>query len=203
MDEQIIAIDRKFLFEDEKLAFQGLLTDGPMIKYFMKKFRNYIEVRRGDAEVNEAWKQPIPYTIIRRGEDVFVYKRLKEGGEERLHDQLSIGVGGHMNRLNDVRNWETNLISNLVRELIEEIEIEVKTFYELEPQFVGLINDDNEEVGKVHIGILAIVDLPQESEVTVRETDTLEGYWIRIRDLKKSPLFEGLETWSQYAVEVL
>lgn len=205
MDEKILVIDRYYLFENEALAFQGLLTDSNSVKHIMKKFNAYEEIRRGDAETDETFKQPIPYAIITRGDEVFVYKRLGGGGETRLHEQLSIGVGGHMNRINDVNNWEFNLWVNLHRELTEELQFDWGTWEGAipEPKILGLINDDENEVGRVHIGILAVVDLPIYTEVTVRETEQLEGYWIRIKDLEKEPLFSSLETWSQIAAGVL
>lgn len=201
MDEMILAVDREFLFDSELLTFQGVLTNPQGVRRIEKRFRKYKEVRRGDAENDVTLKQPIPYAVIRRGDEVFIYKRLKAGGEIRLHDQLSIGIGGHMNRINDIRNWGDNLQINFFRELSEEIEIwgSVK----LEPKIVGLINDDEDDAGLFHIGILMILDLPEQAEVVVRETDKLEGYWIRAKDLTKAPLFEALETWSQFAVEVL
>ena len=121
MDEMILVVERAHLFENETLTFQGVLTDQENVKKIMKKFDAYKEMRRGDAEENPAYKQPIPYVILKRGNEVFVYKRLKGGGEKRLHEQLSIGVGGHMNRINDVHNWGTNLMMNMYRELNEEV----------------------------------------------------------------------------------
>jgi predicted NUDIX family phosphoesterase len=200
MDEQILAIDREILFESELLTFQGILTDETAVKRIMKKFEKYKEVRRGDAEHDVALKQPIPYAVIRRGDEVFVYKRLKAGGETRLHDSLSIGVGGHMNRVNNIHNWGSNLMINFYRELTEELEITVDVPL---PEIIGLINDDEDDAGLFHIGILMVIDLPKEAEVTVRETNKLEGYWLRSRDLTKDVLFNSLETWSQISVEAL
>jgi predicted NUDIX family phosphoesterase len=202
MDEQILAVDRAYLFEDELLTFQGVITDQKSVNHIMKKFKNYFEVRRGDAEENQDWKQPIPYAVLKRGDEVFVYKRLSGGGETRLHDQLSIGVGGHMNRINDIHNWNDNLKVNFYRELGEELDIKIRTVTP-EPKIIGLINDDKDDAGLFHIGILMVLELPEHTEVTVRETEQLEGYWLRARDLTKSPLFESLETWSQFAVEVI
>lgn len=201
MDERILVVNRYDFFENNYFAFQGLETNKRVVNYLMKKFKKYTVMRRGDAEKNPEYKQPIPSVILRRGDEVFVYKRLKAGGEARLHDQLSITVGGHMNRLNDVRNWDVNLTLNMHRELEEEVNIENCLYGE--PELIGLINDDENEVGQVHIGILYVLDLPDHAEVTVKETNKLEGYWIRTRDLTKTPLFESLESWSQFAVEVL
>lgn len=200
MDEMILAVNREYLFEDEELTFQGVLTDIRQVNRLSKRLNNYVEVRRGDAEENSDLKQPIPYAIISRGDEVFVYKRLAGGGESRLHDQLSIGVGGHMNRINDIRGWDSNLMLNLYRELSEELEISESFDH---PEIIGLINDDTDDVGLFHIGILVVVKLPEGAEVTVRETDSLEGYWIRKQDLKKSGLFESLESWSQIAAGIL
>jgi predicted NUDIX family phosphoesterase len=197
-DEMILVVDRDDLFEGELFAFEGVETKKKMVNYYMRKFSKYREVRRGDAETNEAWKQPIPSVIIKRGEEVFVYKRLSGGGEERLHDQLSLTVGGHMNRINDVRNWNTNLVMNIQRELYEEVSILGP--HKL-PELVGILNDDTNEVGRVHIGIICVLELQEGVEVEVRETDVLEGYWLRAKDLTKAGLFDALESWSKYIVE--
>jgi predicted NUDIX family phosphoesterase len=203
MDEMILAVDREVLFESELLTFQGVLTEPEHVRRITKKFDSYKEVRRGDAEEDLTLKQPIPYAVVKRGDEVFVYKRLKAGGEARLHDSLSIGVGGHMNRVNDIRNWDSNLMINFFRELSEELNITGLESDEIEPKIVGLINDDNDDTGLYHIGILMVLELPEHAEVEVEETDVIEGYWLRTRDLNKAGLFEGLESWSQLAVEVL
>lgn len=201
MDEMILAVERIYLFEDERLTFQGIVTDKNRVRVFMKKFRKYIEVRRGDAEVDSQWKQMIPYAVIRRGEEVFLYKRLKAGGEPRLHDQLSIGIGGHMNRINDIRGFNGVLMLNFYRELGEELDILSSQRHPIEPKVVGIINDDHGDAGLYHIGILLVYDLPEHSEVSVRETDELEGYWVRIKDLQKAPLLNHLENWSKMVAE--
>jgi predicted NUDIX family phosphoesterase len=203
MDEMILAVERDWLFNNETLVFQGLLENVAHVKHLMKKFKAYKEVRRGDAEDDATLKQPIPYAIIRRGDEVYLYKRLNGGGEAKLFDRLSIGIGGHMNRVNDIRNWNDNLMMNFFRELHEELEISYAE--ELEPKIIGLINDDLDVtgVGLHHIAILMVLDVPDHVEVHVRETDELEGAWVNIKHLHESPIFEGLESWSQYAVGAL
>lgn len=200
-DERILVALRGFLFDDEQLTFQGLLTGKRRINTYMLRLRDFFEARRGDAEENPEWKQPIPYTIIQRGDEVFLYERLKAGGEQRLHNQLSIGIGGHMNNLYPEDDFRSNLLANLDKELHEELDIEASVLSV--PKVIGLINDDMDEVGRVHFGILCIVQVPEGTEVTVRETDKLDGYWVRIQDLQKTPLFERLERWSKLAVEIL
>lgn len=49
---------------------------------------------RPEMEEDPSYRQIIPYVVLTRGEEVFVLRRLKKGGEKRLHGLLSIGVGG-------------------------------------------------------------------------------------------------------------
>jgi predicted NUDIX family phosphoesterase len=200
MDEIIIVAPRKEVLNNENLTFQGVETD----KYFVKQIteniaRTYTTMRRGDAEENTNYKQPIPYCTIKRGNQVFSYKRLTGGGEVRLHNQISLGVGGHLNDVEGLDFYGV-LADGLQRELEEELFINKD---KLTLTTVGLINDDENEVGKVHIGMLVIGELPVDEEVSVRETDQLLGEWIDIEDLSKPEIYNNLETWSQFVVGVI
>ncbi len=104
-------------------------------------------------------------------------RRLKKGGEARLHGLMSIGVGGHINPVDDV-DRENVLLRGLERELDEEVEIEHRGG--LHP--VGFINDDTNGVGSVHLGLC--YTLPVEGEVRVRETEKLEGGWTTAAELR-------------------
>ena len=52
---------------------------------------------RAQAEYDATVKQIIPYVLLRRGDAYFLLRRLKKQTETRLHDKLSLGVGGHIN----------------------------------------------------------------------------------------------------------
>lgn len=201
MDEQIIVVSRKELFKNEQLAFQGVLNRPEEVQSISENVSSHYGVmRRGDAEENRAYKQPIPYVVIRRDNEIFTYKRLSGGGEVRLHDKLSIGAGGHMNDSEDIGSFEELILDNLDRELAEELDIK-SSWREL--KIVGLINDDINEVGKVHLGILAVLDLPSDAVVDVIEKDQLEGSWISTNNLLEQPTYGRLESWSQMAIDAL
>jgi predicted NUDIX family phosphoesterase len=200
MDEIIIVAPRKEVFDNEKLTFQGVETDKYNVKQITENIaRTYSTMRRGDAEENTNYKQPIPYCAIKRGNQVFSYKRLTGGGEARLHNQISLGVGGHLNDVEGLDFYGV-LSDGLQRELEEELFINKD---KLTLNTVGLINDDENEVGKVHIGMLVIGELPEGEEVSVRETDQLLGEWINVEDLSKPEIYDNLETWSQFVVDIL
>ncbi|MFT8390376.1 MAG: hypothetical protein ABF683_03755 [Sporolactobacillus sp.] len=204
MDEQIIVVSRPALFgEKEGLAFQGIVEQADKVEQLEQNLAAYWTVmRRGDAEDNPAFKQPIPYAIIQRGADYFAYRRLGGGAESRLHGKLSLGVGGHMNALEEATDFRQMMAANLQRELSEEIVIDVPTT-EQTIRTLGFINDDEGAVGRVHLGILALLQLPPHAHVTVREKDKLEGQWLQLEDLRQTAIRERLESWSAFAVDVL
>lgn len=201
MDEIIIVAPRKYIFNNESLTFQGTLQDKKIVNKIVKNISSTYEVmRRGDAEENEEFKQPIPYAVIKRGDEVFVYERLKGAGEVRLHNKLSIGVGGHMNEVPGEKDFNKVLDENLLREIEEELIIDNKKF-KVTP--IGLINDDEDEVGRVHIGILVAIEVPEGTDVQVRETKELQGQFLQIEKLKLRQFYERLENWSKIAIDIL
>lgn len=211
-DEVVVVVNVEDLFDGGHLYFQGFIDDEVTVNKLMKNIDlNYHMMRRGsnkelttplykNAELNFNYKQPIPYVIIKRGEAFFVYERLSKGGESRLHNKLSFGWGGHQNIINDNLStpFEEVLLENTLRELNEELFL---TSSNLEVKNLGLINDDSNDVGKVHIGILAILELDINDDVSVKEVDQLRGYWMSISELKDK--YDLLEDWSKIAVTSL
>lgn len=205
MDEMILVTKREALFNKEKLFFDGVMsisTHKHSVEKIIKNLEDNIEVmRRGDAEENPLYKQPIPYAVIKRGNEVFVYERLEGAGETRLHSKLSLGVGGHMNAIENAETFNDVLMENLNRELKEELKITSPTKPEL--RIIGLINDDSDEVGRVHLGILAIIEVSEDTTVEVRETEQLRGNFFPIEKLKLKQFYDRLENWSKIVIDIL
>ena len=105
----------------------------------------------------------------------FVYERLSGGGEERLHGQSSIGVGGHMNDVVGADSINEVLRVNAQRELEEEVGLASEDSQNME--YIGFINDDTNEVGKVHMGVVFKITV-HTSDVEAKETDTLRIKWV-------------------------
>jgi predicted NUDIX family phosphoesterase len=152
----------------------------------------YLE--RAVAEESPEWKQLIPYVVVRDGDLTFLMERTSAGGDARLHRKASIGVGGH---LNPVDAGEDPLQGGLRREWAEELATD------WEPQFhlLGLLNDDTNPVGSVHLGVVFQVEAGGRP-VLVRETHKLSG---RMADASQvADAWDRLETWSQLvAAELL
>lgn len=156
--------------------------------------KNFEFLPRPEAEEDPSYKQIIPYVLICRGDEVFATRRLNKGGESRLHGLISLGVGGHINPETDGGSDDA-LMKGLWREIEEEVYITKKGALEMK----GLINDDSNGVGSVHLGFL--FTLETSGEVSVRETEKLSGEWIKRDKLRE--LAPKMETWSQIALNAV
>jgi predicted NUDIX family phosphoesterase len=145
------------------------------------------------AEQAAAFTQLIPYVVVRDAERVFLMERTTAGGDARLHGKASIGVGGH---LNPVDEGADPLADGLRREWSEELEADWKPEFRL----VGLLNDDGNPVGAVHLGVVFTVEADGR-DVSVREHDKLVGRWASVEEVREA--WDRLETWSQLVVEHL
>jgi predicted NUDIX family phosphoesterase len=146
--------------------------------------------RRGDAEEDPTHKQVIPYLVLRDGEHWFLMRRSKAGGDARLHDLWSIGVGGHLNP------GDGDVAGGLRREWAEELVADFEPDYAA----VGLLNDDSTAVGSVHVGFVYVADAGGRA-VAIRETDKLEGRFATTEEV--AAVRDGLETWSRLAFDAL
>ncbi len=138
---------------------------------------------RGRMEADPSFKQVIPYLVLRDGQRYFLMRRSRAGGDARLHDRYSIGIGGHLNP------GDGDVAGGLLREWREEVDAP----FVPEFQVVGLINDDETEVGSVHLGIVFVADAAGRP-VSVRETAKLQGAFAEVSAV--AAVREDLETWS-------
>ncbi len=152
-------------------------------------------VERAHAEHDPDLKQIIPYVVIRRGPEVFLFKRLKGGGEARLHNLHSIGVGGHINpEEGDVEEKGYGFITaGGRRELAEEVGYTGTA--PLVP--LGLLNDDTNEVGSVHLGVVLLLDLPADIDLSSTEESVLTGAFTSFTEVRALIGDQPFETWSE------
>jgi predicted NUDIX family phosphoesterase len=150
---------------------------------------------RNEVEEDPSFKQLIPYCIFRCEGEVFHYRRGKLQGEGRLHSKRSIGVGGHISSL-DANGGGCVYREGMQREIAEEVFVET-AFRE---RCIGLINDDETDVGRVHLGLVHIFDL-DAPKVRPREESILESGFAQPSELV--PDLAAFETWSQICLKHL
>lgn len=156
---------------------------------------------RSEMEKDPSFKQLIPYVVMQWTDPadglarIFTYTRGGGSGETRLHAKRSIGVGGHISS-EDAGGSEDPYTMGMRRELEEEVSIDCPYVDQRE----GLLYDDSNEVGRVHLGVVHrfVLDRP---EVSSNEADLAEGEFLTVEELRSQ--FDRLETWSQLCLNAL
>jgi predicted NUDIX family phosphoesterase len=145
---------------------------------------------RAEVEDDPSFQQLIPYVVVRDADRIFLMRRLRAGGDTRLHDRYSIGVGGH------IGTDDGGLDGGLAREWAEELVAD----WSPDLRSVGLLNDDTDPVGAVHLGVVYVADAAGRP-VSVRETHKLEGWFAPLTEV--DALGDRLETWSRLVLDHL
>lgn len=148
---------------------------------------------RPAAEVDPAYKQLIPYVVVRDGSRTFLMERTAAGGDPRLHHKASIGVGGHLNPVDDGAD---PLGAGLRREWDEELDAP----WEPEFRLVGMLNDESNPVGSVHLGVVFLVEAAGRP-IAVREHDKLTARMATAEELRA--VRDRMETWSRLVADHL
>ena len=194
-DEQVLVFEQKVLAEAG--VFHGLKfdVDGFMDKLFEPGVLRFM--RREDAEVDPAYKQLIPYVIMTYDGKYLSYVRGKRAGETRLVGNRSIGIGGHINPIdNPLFGMREMYLTAVEREVDEEVDVGGKHT----DRIVALLNDDSNEVGSVHLGVVHLWELDSE-DVTRREQMITQMSFMTLEELIS--VRETMETWSALCVDGL
>ena len=181
--------------------FQGFSAD---VERYLKELLVAEHTRflpRHLAEQDPSHKQLIPYVIFRhldsQGRDlVFQYTRGKGQGEGRLHSKRSVGIGGHISQ-DDVSEQSIHPYHDGMRRELEE-EVSIETPYT--EHCVGLINDDETDVGRVHLGVVHVFDV-ERPQIEPRESDIADSGFKPVAELLAD--LSGFETWSQICLRAL
>lgn len=195
-DENVLVVPRALF--DEIGSFQGLcLQPQKYLPAFLDPNNNFF-LSRDEAEDDPSHKQIIPYAIFHHQGRFLHYVRGGGGGEKRLASKGSIGIGGHINSEDaDQASLDKDTYSiGVEREVNEEINLTGSHTQ----QIVALINDDSNEVGAVHLGVVHLFDL-DSSDVTPNEAVIEELQFLTPDELTARR--DALETWSQICLEGL
>ena len=182
--------------------FQGFNTDADKYREVLLRPGNVAFLPRSVAENDPGFKQLIPYMIFRYTDPtgkvfVFRYVRGKGQGEGRLHHKSSVGIGGHISSIDKSEDAGHDFYrEGMNRELNEEVVIETN----YKEHCVGLINDDQSEVGRVHLGIVHCFDL-DEPNIRSNEPDIIESGFVEVSELLAD--LSGFESWSAICLQSL
>ena len=190
---RILVIERKHI--PEPLLKQGFNPASESLVKSLLENPQLLFMQRDLAENDPTYKQLIPYVVFQSPKGFFNYQRGNASSETRLRMLRSLGVGGHIEK-EDGDIGQNSYVKGLWRELKEEVGIDPSNNIKL----LGFINDDSNEVGKVHLGIVHLYQL-ETSDLESKELNLTDCKFSSISKIKEEE--ESFETWSRLLIPFL
>lgn len=195
-EEQVLVIKREVL--DRLGTFHGLMFD--VQRYLKEIFAPGVcsFIPRPLAEKDPSFKQLIPYVIMGCNGKYLTYVRGKRAGETRLVSKRSMGIGGHINPIDAMSMFNASFYDTYLDAVVREIaeEVNVDTVYT--NKIVALLNDDTNEVGKVHLGVVHFWKL-EAPKVERKEQMITQLEFMSAEELNK--IKDTMETWSALCLD--
>lgn len=185
-DELILVVNRSHLFPKD--AFQGFAKVD--FASYLTIIANHKEFKpRSQMEQDPSYKQIIPYLIFEHKGKYFLMQRHKKASEQRLQSKFSLGIGGHI-RQEDIKS--TDIFGWAEREFHEEVDYNGSlTIIPL-----GLLNDDSNAVGEVHIGFVLLL---KGDNPNISVKSELQSGQILTKE-ECMTFYDRMESWSQLLV---
>lgn len=189
-DEAILVVKRTDIFANHP-AWHGLQQDS--LKDVMQMIKSRKEfLPRSIMETDSDYKQIIPYLVFNYQDKYFLMQRQGKASEQRLKNKYTLGIGGHIRQedmnTDSIFDWAT-------REFHEEVSyngsIEIET--------LGILNDDSNAVGQVHLGLVLLVK-GDNADISVK-SELKSGTMMTLNELK--PYYDHMEAWSQMVFRYL
>ena|SRR5581483_7368862 len=189
-DEQILVVQRDILFAQG--SWQGLhKVDMDNYLTLINKHKEFLP--RSVMETDPRYKQIIPYLIFEHHNRYFLMQRAAKASEVRLQNKFTLGIGGHI-RQEDMSSGAT-IFDWARREFHEEVHYEGT----LDILPLGILNDDSNAVGQVHIGFVFL--LRGNSDQISVKSELKSGRLVTLQECQEHA--ERLESWSQTVVTSL
>lgn len=194
--EHVLVISRRLF--DELGAFEGFQADSTRYLDAMLAPGANFFMERPSAEEDPTHKQLIPYSLFHHQGKFLCYQRGGKSGEKRLVAKRSVGIGGHINPIDQSHDGlgETMYFNSIEREITEELVLKGTHTQKV----IGLINDESNAVGQVHLGVVHFFDL-SDPDVTSNEDAIQDLQWMTVDELMEN--HDSLESWSQICVKHL
>ena len=153
---------------------------------------------RATVEDDDTWLQIIPYVVLRdRQNQVWAYAR--HGGDERLRGRRSVGIGGHIERIDQQATLLDTVVACARRELIEELVRPEDVV--LDPQPCGWIHERETAIGRVHLGLVLVARWTGHQPPAPRPGEVLAALgFVSPATVRADNRFEH---WSRLAVALL
>lgn len=129
---------------------------------------------------------------------LFSYTRSTQGDEGRLYGKRSIGVGGHVDKV-PAKNTLDGLLDLLSETILQELKEEIGYYEPVEPAYfrdniymqvkhnlgvllqsaaLKLVYDDNDAVGRQHLGIVVPITMPSIAVTKLEDSMADANMWL-------------------------
>lgn len=189
-EELILVVKREILFNSQE-AFQGVQDiDCQQYLSLIKNNKEFLPRFLMEQDLN--YKQIIPYLVFTYNNKLFLMQRQTKASETRLANKYTLGIGGHI-REEDMSS--DSIIDWANREFHEEVDYKGN----LEIQPLGVLNDDSNDVGQVHLGFIFLLK-GDAGHIRVKE-ELKSGELLSFAECEL--YYDKMETWSQMVFDFL
>jgi len=188
-DENILVVKRAYLFGKSSWFGMQKPKDDSFVQTILSR-KEFLP--RSLMEHDQTYKQIIPYLIFNYQDTYFLMQRRSKSSEQRLRSKYSLGIGGHI-RQEDIKN--ADVASWARREFHEEVDYKG----DLSIEFLGVLNDDSNDVGKVHIGFVYLLK-GDNPDICVKQ-ELQSGTLMTLQECAN--YYDAMENWTQIAFDFL
>lgn len=190
LEESILVVKREYLIGGDE-DWHGIRLEN------INRYLGIINTKkefmiRHLAENDPRYKQIIPYLVFMYEERIFVMQRTAQSSESRLQNKYTIGIGGHIRqediKCNDLFTWAN-------REFHEEVAYDDTLTIET----LGVLNDDSNDVGRVHMGFVFL--LHGMSDAISIKSELKSGSFMTLDECVG--MLGQFESWSQIVLEAI
>lgn len=193
-------IPKKYLEEILVVPTSKIFENGYFQGFNNKNIEVYLEIIKQNKqfkprylmEEDPNYKQIIPYVVYHTPDQVFIMQRKETAGEQRLKNKYTVGIGGHIRAL----DTESGSIVNWAKREFNE---EILFTGDADTKIIGLVNDDSNSVGKVHMGVV-ISMFSQSKEIKIK-SELKSGILVDKKTIDK--YVDKMEDWSKLVIEKL
>lgn len=192
-EEYILVVKRSSLFP--QTAWEGISksSDDLHSDLFVQTILAKKEfLPRALMEHDPSYKQIIPYLVFNYKDKYFLMRRKSKASETRLRNKYSLGIGGHI-RQEDIQ--DDDIYTWAKREFHEEVSYNGN----LNVEFIGILNDDSTDVGKVHVGFVYLLQGDSSAIAVKEELESGQLYTLS----ECAQYYEYMESWSKFVFDFL
>jgi len=206
-NEEVLVFPARVLSENKFTNFPtNFQAYTPVYRNLLSEIRSAsVFMPRVEVEDNPEFLQVIPYSYVYGcwKPEVLVYRRTKKGNESRLHGKFSIGVGGHINPVDN--QGEQIFKMAALREVNEEFLFAGENLRHsdiMDFTLRGFIHRTDTPVNSVHFGLVYSFAAPTNKVMPVAQDCEVVG-WFSGEELKKPEIYDHLEDWSKDLLSAL